>query len=68
MTEELKPCPFCGGITDIYEPEHRIHGPDTGRKYCVRCPCCGLFFGYEEDYGGYFKTPEEAAAEWNRRV
>ena len=63
----LDRCPFCGDEASIYEPEPHIHGPDTGRKYCVRCASCDLLFGYDETYGGDFKTPEEAAYEWNMR-
>ena len=67
---ELKPCPFCGSkkyleveeayicVLDEWEP----HG------YIVRCSYCDLMFGYHEEHGSYFRTPEAAADAWNRRA
>ena len=39
MSDELKPCPFCGG-----EPEIRYQGNDytKSRKITIRCPKCRI--------------------------
>ena len=58
MSEELKPCPFCGGEADLREV--------TGGffvVYCTNIKGCALnptTLGYE--------TQEEAAEAWNRRA
>lgn len=39
MTDELKPCPFCGGViewADIVDPE------GYGKWHYVHCPKCGV--------------------------
>lgn len=59
MSEELKPCPFCGGEAQVvrkpYEP-----------KVCVGCgdDACLGFSGL----GWLYETEEQAAAAWNRRA
>ncbi|MBR1486297.1 MAG: Lar family restriction alleviation protein [Synergistaceae bacterium] len=66
MTEELKPCPFCGGearITNLIPP--RLYVKDTA--FCVYCASCNLLFGFDIDYGGEFSTENEAIEAWNRR-
>jgi Lar family restriction alleviation protein len=62
MSEELKPCPFCGGkhlcdgatVEDLNQPNER-------ELYSVYCFDCG---------GGtrYRKTVDEAYAAWNTRA
>lgn len=52
MSEELKPCPFCGGTAYIHELSDRL--------YIVMCDC-GASSGIEG-------TEKEAAAAWNRRA
>lgn len=67
MTENLKPCPFCGSEAVIreydqppslawygYFPEHYY---SVGCAQKVSCVCMSGFW-----------TPELAAAKWNRRV
>lgn len=70
MSEQLLPCPFCGGEAEIDRSAARfdygIGGPysvmDYGYEaYCTKC-----------DAGAHThnvppSTPEEAAKEWNRR-
>ena len=65
---KLKPCPFCGNEAEIYEPKSYINGYYYTHGYCIRCSVCKLQFGYDEDYKGSFKTPEDAAEAWNTRV
>jgi Lar family restriction alleviation protein len=50
---ELKPCPFCGGKAEMVSDFDDEH-----YVYCIGCK------------GGWktMETPEEAAAEWNRRA
>lgn len=54
MTEELKPCPLCGGQSKIYQED----GPD--KLYYARCSSC---FSETKSY----KTQEEVIEEWNNR-
>lgn len=63
MTEELKPCPFCGGkpIED-WEREDR-EGDEIGpiiswSYYCTKC--------YAEVFS--CQSREDAQEKWNRRV
>ena len=53
MTEELKPCPFCGGKAELFGTE------ETGVFY-VECLDCNV--------NDNFDTAEEAIAAWNRRM
>ncbi len=56
-TEELKPCPFCGGPAAVYQ----AHDSKGWHAVCgTRDGCYALL----EDYA----TREEAIAEWNRCV
>ena len=65
MSEELKPCPFCGGTATIRQVT----------------PVTGTSASRETGYGGYFgmcenclttsnnySTPEKVAEHWNRRA
>ena len=64
MTDDLKPCPFCGGeINGICKTDYC-----GGDAYAVSCRykgCHGTIFtlGY-----GYFSTKAEAIAAWNTRA
>jgi len=51
--EELKPCPFCGGEAEYYGECDMVH---------VRCKVCGA------TTPGWWDEPEDAAADWNRRI
>lgn len=53
MNDKLKPCPFCGGMNLYYA---------AGRFYAVECSDCGA------KVVGAFRTEEEAAEAWNRRM
>lgn len=56
MTENLKPCPFCGS-----EAELRFSEGESGKRYywipCKKCSCCQTIFD----------TPQEAVSAWNSR-
>ncbi len=54
MTEELKPCPFCGGNASMRLYYKGLYG--------VRCDSC------DSRVGQVFKTREDAIAAWNRRA
>ncbi|MEQ1977395.1 Lar family restriction alleviation protein [Xenorhabdus sp. SGI240] len=53
MTDELKPCPFCGGESDVSE--------EFGGKYYVYCGDCSV------EQTEPSETEEEAIAAWNQR-
>lgn len=53
MSEELKPCPFCGSV-----PEYHEHIGKHLRIYSVRCKCGACRVG---------KSKENAIMLWNRR-
>lgn len=74
MSDELKPCPFCGGEASPHGYQHfgkpltetfwKGDRPITKAYFC-NCPSCGVSnicsgIGYE--------TREEAIAAWNRRA
>lgn len=52
MTDELKPCPFCGGKPKVYQRG----------TWGVKCTCGGKSFVHH-----YGKTEAEAIAAWNAR-
>lgn len=60
MTEELKPCPFCGPGGSVVS----IYFDDSSRRYRVGCGACGCATGiHPRD-----KTPAPAIAAWNNRA
>jgi len=69
MTEELKPCPFCGADAVLTEHEPHDHSPGlvalTGipakhpGSWTVECVACSC--------GMIHRTREEVEAAWNRR-
>jgi len=54
MSENLKPCPFCGAKAEILHYENDGYLPE-----CTKC--CGMV-------EKWFNTPEEAISAWNRRA
>ena len=54
MSEELKPCPFCGGKAEILN-----YSENAWLVYCRMCD------GMVERWR---KTKKEAIEQWNRRV
>lgn len=65
VTEELKPCPFCGGSTRFQKWE-TAHVP-TKASWSVTCPafCVGLGKVFDDEDGD---GRQEAAKAWNRRA
>lgn len=57
MTNELKPCPFCGGPATVYQS---FDGKGWHASCRTRQECYALL--------NDFASEEEAASEWNRRV
>ena len=58
MSEELKPCPFCGAITLTTTARNERIGLWTIAVFCSNCG----------NGTSYFDTAEEAIAAWNRRT
>ena len=62
MTEELKPCPFCGGRAIVFHDgaHYADTGEDAGELWVVGCTKCDAMVGKD--------TVTEAIAAWNRRA
>ena len=60
MSEELKPCPFCGGRAGIKITQHVPRGYDYTPQ-CKNPHCCGRLYKKFEDR-------ETAIKMWNRRA
>jgi hypothetical protein len=67
MSEELKPCPFCGGEASLRKQGWiKVH-PRTGKSedlYTVACDTEGC----NAKYAMWSDTPQEARAAWNCRA
>ncbi len=66
MTDELLPCPFCGGEAQEYATmgtaEFAPYSSERDTKWCVSCRDCDCTKGESLDY-----TEEEAIKSWNTR-
>lgn len=73
MTEQLKPCPFCGSTPKIELGKKQYcqtHG-DPSQEVIVRCPnrYHTVIVGAGDVYnGGEAKAREEAIERWNTRT
>lgn len=59
MTNELLPCPFCGGIGKIYS--RYINGIANTKHYWIRCGKCQTI---QQER----RSAKRAAEAWNNRV
>lgn len=67
-TEELKPCPFCGGKA-LYELYHTVDGFYMPVMFCNWCKALVTFEGYEDYVGsGQHDGMKELREAWNRRA
>lgn len=57
MSEELKPCPFCGGKRAV-----TVVDDEAEERFGVKCFDCGGMIDAEKD------TLQEAIEAWNRRA
>lgn len=73
MTDELKPCPFCGGKANLVS-DYSSEQDETRWNVWHECEGCeGESAGYGSSYHPWFDTPwyktkAEALHAWNRRV
>ena len=70
MSEELKPCPFCGGKATV-EKCSQSEGMDGNHSiWIVHCIMCSARITVSADnfYGLIPFTKEEAIAIWNKRI
>lgn len=64
MSEELNPCPFCGGEASIGFSEP-IHEEGIGEATAL-CGSCG--FEWSTEAVGFGVAKQQAIAAWNRRT
>ena len=67
MTEELKPCPFCGS-DKLLICETTFDANVEGLAYAVSCRVRECHGGIWALGSGCFETAEEAIAAWNTRA
>lgn len=73
MTEQLKPCPFCGTNVRIEKKPlwHGSHGYRDCYEYDIHCHNCGCRVRIEQN-NTIYRSDEEAKANavkaWNRRA
>ena len=58
MSEELKPCPFCGGAAKLYDNQEHPY------IYRVACTDCKTAYGYSFSYS----EKHTAIKTWNERI
>lgn len=61
MTDELKPCPFCGAEAGTNERTDVQASPDAYNSWMVLCGNCGCATSGDESH-------DDAIATWNRRA
>ena len=64
MTEQLKPCPFCGGAANLLGRYDWSKDEDRcfAKHYYIKCTQCPNY------RIKLFKTKQEAIEAWNRRT
>lgn len=60
MSEELKPCPFCGGEASV-----DLYHADDWQVTCIGSYSCHGWRVFEDNAG--YDSPEEAIKAWNTR-
>lgn len=70
MTEELKPCPFCGHDVKFCDCEDRMKGGGCHQIACVNCGLIDLSLGADPAniIENLQELREEIAVVWNRRA
>ena len=66
MSNELKPCPFCGGEPTVDGPENHV-APGVGVGYAVYCNNEDCYLG-GMDAPLFYRWFSEAVAAWNARA
>lgn len=61
MSEELKPCPFCGGKPELEVSEVDLNGSAYKDSFQYSCDSCGVYKGEHEEI-------DEAIKSWNTRA
>jgi Lar family restriction alleviation protein len=70
MSEELKPCPFCGGVPFVATVEHSEESRPNGYRFhgqiiCRNCQSSAGTTGFDLTYDIATRKAMDA---WNRRV
>lgn len=78
MSEELKPCPFCGGKAELYQNEWADTGYEEHIIQCKKCPVeifSDIISTQDGTEAGIKKTKIESRRElkklittWNKRI
>lgn len=69
MSEQLKPCPFCGGRADTTQVWETLNTPWPAGTWTVGC--CeerGLCWASAHHFNMCYPTRERAIEMWNRRA
>lgn len=61
MTNELKPCPFCGGKAELCEHKFRSDTTKSSSLYGIKCKRC-IAQSFQ-----FYLSEAEAIDGWNRR-
>jgi len=78
MPKALNPCPFCGGVAELYQPDVSVGWNERAISSEIRCVGTGRKRSYEHDgcgaslsrYAANLHEPDDEAAiaAWNRRA
>ena len=65
MSEEIKPCPFCGKKAELFERDiSDFPGEPEDEKWDIRCKTLDCYM----EYGGdFYDTKEGITKRWNKR-
>ena len=70
MSEELKPCPFCGGKAEIHIGPNMVDKKSGRYEPSITCESCGIgFLACHFGRGFCEETANDITVEfWNRRA